>query len=174
MIWPQQEQMNNAKKDPNYITPWGHQKLVDELNQLVLQERPEITKIIQWAAGNGDRSENADYLYGRKRLREIDKRANFLRKRIENAIIVNPEMANFKTVKFGATVTVLTQDNEEKIYAIVGVDEVNPALGLISFKSPIGSRLLNKEIGDLIVVKSPQKTQELEIINIQYKSISLS
>ena len=160
------------KKD-NYITPQGHQKLVDELNQLVLEERPKITKIIQWAAGNGDRSENADYIYGKKRLREIDKRSNFLRKRIEKAQIVDPQKIQSNQVKFGATVTTLNEDNEEKVFTIVGEDEIDLKKNYISLKSPIGRNLLNKSIHDLVEVSTPKKTLELEIISIEYKEISL-
>ena len=112
------------EKEKNYITPQGHQKLVNELNHLLQKERPEIIKIIQWAAGNGDRSENADYLYGRRRLREIDRRCRFLNKRLDCAIIVNPLNIQSENIKFGATVVVMSEDEVEKTYCIVGVDEI--------------------------------------------------
>jgi transcription elongation factor GreB len=155
----------------NYITPVGHQLLVDELNELVLKERPEITRIIQWAAGNGDRSENADYIYGKRRLREIDRRSNFLRKRINKAVIVDPEKSKSIDIKFGATVTTLDENNIEKIYSIVGVDEINLEKSFISWKSPIGRELLGKSRGDLISINSPRGEFDLEIINIIYKKI---
>lgn len=159
------------RKKDNYITPTGHQKLVDELNQLVTVERIEITRIIQWAAGNGDRSENADYIYGRKRLREIDKRSNFLRKRIEAAVIVDPQTITAEVVKFGATVTVLNESKEQTVYSVVGIDEICLDKNHISWKSPIGSSLLNSTVGDVVTVKTPQNELELEIVSIEYREI---
>ena len=158
-------------KKTNYITPKGHQRLVDELNHLVLKERPEITKVIQWAAGNGDRSENADYLYGKRRLREIDKRSNFLRKRIESALIINPTLITSDEIKFGATVTVADEDGNKRVYSIVGTDEINLEKNFISWLSPIGKSLMGKEVDDIAVVKSPKGEFELEIINLEYKEI---
>jgi transcription elongation factor GreB len=155
----------------NYITPKGHQILVDELNQLVLTERPEITKVIQWAAGNGDRSENADYIYGRRRLREIDKRSNFLRKRISKAVIIDPVEMTSNMIKFGATITVLDGDGSKKVYSIVGVDEISTKLNFISWKSPIGRSLLNKQIGDEVEIKVPSGLIELKVIEITYNQI---
>ncbi|MBD63564.1 MAG: transcription elongation factor GreB [Halobacteriovoraceae bacterium] len=159
-----------AKKD-NYITPKGHQALVDELNQLVLTERPEIIKVIQWAASLGDRSENADYLYGKKRLREIDKRSNFLRKRIEKAVIINPAIIKSEVVKFGATVTVINEDENEIIYTIVGQDEIDTKNNRISWRSPIGKALMGKEVGDDVEVKTPSGTREFEISDIVYQEL---
>jgi len=159
------------KKKDNYITPLGHQRLVDELNHLILKERPEITKVIQWAAGNGDRSENADYLYGKKRLREIDKRSNFLRKRIEAAHIINPEIIESDEVKFGATVTVCDEEENEKVYSIVGQDEIDTKRNLISWKSPIGVALLGKKVGEDCEVHTPSRIITLEILKIEYKKI---
>ncbi len=158
------------KKD-NYITPRGHQKLVDELNQLVLTERPEVTKIIQWAAGNGDRSENADYIYGKRRLREIDRRSNFLRKRIEKSVIVDPTKIVNTSIKFGATVQTINEDGIEKIFFIVGVDEINLEKNHISWKSPIGRNLLNKEVGDEVNIETPNKHYSLEILKVTYQEI---
>lgn len=159
------------KKKNNYITPTGHQKLVDELNRLVITDRPEITKVIQWAAGNGDRSENADYIYGKRKLREIDRRSNFLRKRIEAAMIVDPVDIDSISIKFGATVTTRNEQDVEKVFSIVGVDEIDLEKNFISWRSPIASSLLNKEVGDTIEVNSPNGLFELEIIKIQYKTI---
>ena len=158
-------------KEKNYITPKGHQKLVDELNNLVLIERPEITKVIQWAAGNGDRSENADYIYGKRRLRQIDSRSRFLRKRINASVIVDPTQITSSDIKFGATVTVESEDGEIKKYSIVGVDEINLKQNFISWKSPIGKSLLLKEVGDTVSIQSPSGTFELEITDITYQEI---
>lgn len=158
-------------KKTNYITPQGHQRLVDELNQLLHVERPEVTQLIQWAASNGDRSENADYLYGRRRLREIDRRLRFLNSRINEALIVDPTQSNSDRVQFGATVKVCDEEGNEKSYSIVGVDEVDTSKGHLSWKSPIGSALLTKEVGDEVVVRTPQGEMIFEIISIEYKAL---
>ncbi|HLT22149.1 MAG TPA: transcription elongation factor GreB [Bacteriovoracaceae bacterium] len=158
-------------KKTNYITPNGHQRLVDELNQLLKVERPEITKLIQWAASNGDRSENADYLYGRKRLREIDRRLRFLNSRINEAVIIDPLQTKSNKVQFGATVTVSDEEGNEKSYSIVGIDEVDTSKGYLSWKSPIGSALLTKEEGDEVVIRTPQGEIVFEIISIEYKAL---
>ncbi|MEX0798596.1 MAG: GreA/GreB family elongation factor, partial [Bacteriovoracaceae bacterium] len=128
----------------NYMTPACHQKLVNEHNHLRNKERPEITKVIQWAAGNGDRSENADYIYGKKRLREIDSRLRFLAKRLKDAVVVDPVTISGEHVKFGATVEVLENEKLSKTYFIVGQDEIDPQLNKVSWKSPIGRALLGK------------------------------
>lgn len=156
-------------KKTNYITPQGHQRLVDELNQLLKVERPEITALIQWAASNGDRSENADYLYGRKRLREIDRRLRFLNTRINEALIVDPLQITSPKVQFGATVTVCDEEGMEKTYSIVGVDEVDTSQGRLSWRSPIGAALLGKEEGDEATIRTPQGEMNVEIIAIEYK-----
>lgn len=158
-------------KKTNYITPKGHQRLVDELNDLLQVERPQITALIQWAASNGDRSENADYLYGRKRLREIDRRLRFLNSRINEALIVDPTQIKSQRVQFGATVTICDENGNKKIYSIVGVDEVDTSKGYLSWKSPIGSALLTKEEGDEVSVHTPQGEMSLEIISIEYKAL---
>lgn len=158
-------------KKTNYITPKGHQRLVDELNQLLKVERPEITKLIQWAASNGDRSENADYLYGRKRLREIDRRLRFLNGRINEAVIIDPIQTKSCKVQFGASVTVSDEEGNEKSYSIVGIDEVDTSKGYLSWKSPIGSALLTKEEGDEVIIRTPQGEIVFEIISIEYKAL---
>lgn len=157
------------EKEKNYITPEGHKKLVEEFEHLSRVERPETTKVIQWAAGNGDRSENADYIYGKRRLREIDRRLRFLGKRLDLAVIVDPKKQNFEVVKFGATVTLSDEEGNEKNYYIVGVDEIDLAQNKISWKSPIGLALLNKEEGDTVLVQTPQGRKEFEIIEIFYR-----
>lgn len=155
----------------NYITPKGHKKLVDELEQLLRVERPEVTKLVQWAASNGDRSENADYLYGKRRLREIDKRVRFLTQRLNAAVIVDPASVTSGKVQFGATLQVTDEEGNLKTYSIVGVDEVDTAKGRISWQSPIGRSLIGKEVGDEVLVKIPAGEVTLEIVKIYYQSI---
>jgi transcription elongation factor GreB len=155
----------------NYITPQGYQKLQDELNQLMKVERPEVTKLVQWAASNGDRSENADYLYGKRRLREIDRRARFLSKRLEAAQVIDPKKMKSDKIQFGATIEVTDEDGETKIFSIVGVDEVNTELGRISWQSPIGKALLGKEEGDEVQIRVPSGEKNYEVVNIIYRSI---
>lgn len=155
----------------NYITPQGYQKLQDELNQLMKVERPEVTKLVQWAASNGDRSENADYLYGKRRLREIDRRARFLSKRLEAAQVIDPEKMKSDKIQFGATIEVTDEDGETKTFSIVGVDEVDTELGRISWQSPIGKALLGKEEGDEVQIRVPSGEKNYEVVNIIYRSI---
>lgn len=155
----------------NYITPKGHQKLIDELEQLLRVERPEVTKLVQWAASNGDRSENADYLYGKKRLREIDRRVRFLTQRLDAAVVVDPAKISSDKVQFGATLEVSDEEGNLRKYSIVGVDEVDTARGRISWQSPIGKSLLGKEEGDEVLVKIPAGEVTLEIVKINYQPI---
>ncbi len=157
--------------DKNYITPIGFKRLKDELKHLRTKERPELTEIINWAAGNGDRSENGDYIYGKKRLREIDKRMRFLSKAIESAEVVDPAMIRSDTVRFGATVTIEDQDGNQKIYSIVGKDEIDASRGRISWQSPLARALLKRKVGDFVSFESPSGEQEIEIISLEYKSI---
>ena len=155
----------------NYITPQGHKKLVDELEQLLRIERPEVTKLIQWAASNGDRSENADYIYGKRRLREIDRRLRFLSGRLDAAQIVDPESITSQKVQFGASVEVLTETGHTKTFSIVGVDEVDTAKGRISWQSPIGKNLIGKCPGDEVTVQVPNGEMVFEILSISYQSL---
>jgi transcription elongation factor GreB len=160
------------QKEKNYITPKGHARLLEELNHLTRIERPEVTKTVAWAASNGDRSENADYIYGKKRLREIDKRTRFLSTRLDLAIVVDPEKIKSVKVQFGATVTIEDEDSGEvKTISIVGVDEINTEKNQLSWKSPLGSSLIGKEVGDTISVKIPTGTKSYEIIEIIYVKI---
>src|SRR4029434_8393756 len=133
----------------NYMTPQGFARLQEELQDLLYKKRPELTAIVSWAAGNGDRSENGDYIYGKKRLREIDKRIRFLTKRLESAEVIDPASVKSDQVFFGATVTVQDEDGETKTYSIVGIDEADPAKGKISWISPLASVLLKKRVGEL-------------------------
>ena len=155
----------------NYITPRGHQKLLDELEQLLRVERPEVTKLVQWAASNGDRSENADYLYGKKRLREIDRRVRFLTQRLDAALVVDPVSIKSTKVQFGATLEVIDDEENIKTYSIVGVDEVDTAKGRISWQSPIGKSLIGRKEGDEVLVKIPAGEVTLEIVKITYYPI---
>lgn len=155
----------------NYITPNGHQKLVDELGQLQRVERPEVTKLVQWAASNGDRSENADYLYGKRRLREIDRRIRFLLKRLDLAVIVDNREKNSDLIQFGATVELMDEEGLTKRFTVVGVDEIDTSKGRISWKSPIGHALIGKSVGDELVVKVPSGELYYEIISVTYKPI---
>lgn len=155
----------------NYISPRGHKKLVDELDQLVKVERPEVTKLVQWAASNGDRSENADYLYGKKRLREIDRRIRFLVSRLDAAVVVDPAKITSDKIQFGATVEIVDEEGVTKRFTIVGVDEVDTAKGRISWQSPIGRTLIGKKEGDEVLVKVPAGDLTYEVVSIHYKPI---
>ncbi|MBI1173964.1 MAG: transcription elongation factor GreB [Sideroxydans sp.] len=158
----------------NYITPAGHRRLKDELDYLWKEERPALVQTIAWAASNGDRSENGDYIYGKKRLREIDRRIRFLAKRLENAEVVDPaQRGECEQVFFGATVTVCGQDGTERTYSIVGVDEADAGRSLISWVSPLARALLKAREADVVKVQLPDGVEELEIVEISYCSISL-
>lgn len=159
------------KKEKNYITPKGLKKLLDELHSLAQVERPELLKTIAWAAALGDRSENADYIYGKKRLREIDRRVRFLSQRIDAAVEINPAKQSSTKVQFGATVEIENEDGETKKVSIVGVDEINTDKGQISWKSPLGAVLIGKEEGDEVVVATPKGKMTYEIIEIIYCEI---
>lgn len=165
------DQPINKTKEKNYITPKGMMVLQAELHQLVRIERPEVTKVVAWAASNGDRSENADYIYGKKRLREIDKRVRFLTLRIELAIVVDPTTIKTDKVQFGASVQIEDDEGNSKMISIVGVDEIDTAKGLISWRSPIGSSLIGKEVGDTIEVLTPKGKIAYEIVEIIYREI---
>ena len=158
--------------EKNYITPNGLARLQAELNQLVRIERPEVTKTVAWAASLGDRSENADYMYGKKRLREIDRRTRFLASRIDKAVVVDPTATKSDKVQFGATVTVEDEeDGAVKTFSIVGVDEISTEKNQISWRSPIGSSLIGKEVGDTILVKIPLGSKTYVIMKIIYAKI---
>lgn len=154
----------------NYITPAGAETLKAELKKLLYGDRPELVKVIQWAASNGDRSENGDYIYGKRRLREIDRRIRFLTQRLEAAEVVDPEKQNSDRVLFGATVTVLDEEEKLKIFKIVGQDETDPKQGWISWISPMAKALLNSKVGDLVQVKTPKGPEDLEVIRIVYQN----
>ena len=153
----------------NYITPSGHQRLQEELDHLWKVERPILVKTITWAASNGDRSENGDYIYGKKRLREIDRRVRFLRKRLELAEVVDPaQRGECDQVFFGATVTVCDANGCESTYSIVGVDEADVAGGRISWVSPLARALLKLREGDVATLRTPTGINELEVVGVMY------
>ena len=156
----------------NYITPGGYARLKDELEHLLRRERPHIVEVVHWAASNGDRSENGDYLYGKKRLREIDRRIRFLTRRLDLAEMVDPaRQGNTEQVFFGATVTVCDEQGEESTYQIVGVDETDFARNRISWISPLARALLKAREGDVVRFQSPAGWREIEIIGIAYVPI---
>jgi transcription elongation factor GreB len=152
----------------NYITPAGYARLEAELRKLVELERPEVVKTVAWAASLGDRSENADYLYGKRRLREIDRRVRFLIKRLESAEIVKSSGRDTDQVFFGATVRIKGRDDVKEL-TIVGVDEVDPAHGRVSWVSPIAKALLKAREGDLVTLRSPAGEEQLEILEVTYR-----
>ncbi len=154
---------------PNYLTPQGAEKLQAELRQLASEKRPQIVQEVADAAAQGDRSENAEYIYGKKRLREIDRRIRFLTKRLENAVVVEPSAHELSTVRFGATVQVEDEEGTQSTYQLVGPDESNPETGHLSFQSPMGRALMKKQVGDIAVVKRPAGEMEYEILSISYE-----
>ena len=157
---------------PNYLTPSGWQALKDELYQLVNKERPQIVQVVNWAAGNGDRSENGDYLYGKRRMREIDRRIRFLTKRLEAAQVVDPENREASDqVFFGATALILRGDGSEQTVRIVGVDEIDTARNKISWISPLARALIKAREGDEVVFHGPQGREEIEILSVAYVKI---
>ena len=157
----------------NYMTPRGQQSLRDELDQLLRVERPKIVETVAWAAGNGDRSENGDYIYGKKRLREIDRRVRFLIKRLDNAEVVDPQLRRGDDqVFFGATVTICDAnlaDADEQHWQIVGIDEADVSAGRISWISPLARALLKAHEGDVVRFMSPAGVREVEIVEVRYE-----
>lgn len=153
----------------NYITPQGYQRIKDELLQLIDVERPEVVKVVHWAASNGDRSENGDYIYGKRRLREIDRRIRFLTKRMDSAFVVDPSVHHGNDqVFFGATVTYVNKAGEEHTVTIVGVDELDPLKGKISWVSPVARALTKAREGDVITLHTPLGIDELEVVSVEY------
>lgn len=163
-----------TKPDPIYMTPACAQRMRAELKETLYTLRPEMVATAAWAASNGDRSENADYHYAKRRLRQYDSRIRFLSKRLENATIVDPvAQANIAKgrILFGATVTVENEEGEEKVYSIVGVDEFDPGRGYVSWISPIGRALLGKSEGDTVIFATPGGKSELEIVKVEYQAL---
>jgi transcription elongation factor GreB len=154
---------------PNYLTPEGAKKLADELRLLATTERPRIVQEVSDAAAQGDRSENAEYIYGKKRLREIDRRIRFITKRLDGAVVVRASEIQSDVVRFGALVTLVDEDGNEKRYRIVGPDEADPSAGRISFQSPLGHSLMKRKVGDTVSVRRPAGEIEVEIRSIEYE-----
>ena len=153
----------------NYITPAGYQRIKDELLQLIDVDRPEVVRIVHWAASNGDRSENGDYIYGKRRLREIDRRIRFLTKRMDLAAVVDPSVHHgSEQVFFGATVTYCNQTGEERTITIVGIDELDPLKGKISWVAPVARALTKARVGDVVSFQAPHGLEELEILEVSY------
>ena len=153
----------------NHMTPSGHARLVAELHGLMKVERPKVVEIVSWAAGNGDRSENGDYLYGKKRLREIDRRARFLMKRLHIAEVVDPAATPDRDrVLFGATVTYVNDDDLERTVTILGVDEADLKRGEVSLHSPIARALMQARVGDTVRMVTPRGPELVEILAIRY------
>jgi len=155
----------------NYITPAGYARLKAELKRLVEAERPEVVKTVAWAASLGDRSENADYLYGKKRLREIDRRVRFLIKRLEAAEVVESAGRDTDQVFFGCTARIRNKAGEEREITIVGVDEVDPARGRVSWVSPVAKALLKSREGDRVALRTPAGEERLEILEVRYDRV---
>ncbi len=170
---PQADEL--ATRGKNYITPDGLQRLKDEHRFLLTRERPALTEVVAWAAGNGDRSENADYKYGKRRLRQIDGRIRFLTKRIEAAEVVDPEAPRGGQAKtrafFGATVRYANAAGAERVVSIVGTDEVDLHRNHISWVSPLGRALMKSEAGDSVVLHAPGGTEELTVLEVRYERI---
>jgi len=168
---------DTATQGPNYITPGGLQRLKEEHRYLLTRERPAVVEVVAWAAGNGDRSENADYQYGKRRLRQIDGRIRFLTRRIDAAEVVDPEAPRSAQAKtrafFGATVRYATGSGEEREVSIVGIDEVDLSRNHISWASPLGRALLKAAEGDPVVLHAPGGTEPLTLLEVRYERIAV-
>ena len=165
------EEMSVPPPAKNYISPAGYGRLKAELKLLVEGERPEVVRTVAWAAKNGDRSENGDYLYGKKRLREIDRRVRFLIKHLEAAEVVDAAGRDTDQIFFGCSIRTRAKGGDERTITIVGVDEVDPARGRVSWISPVAKALLKAREGDKVALKTPGGTEELEILEVRYDPI---
>ena len=158
----------------NYMTPAGWRRMRDELSWLVKTERPNVTSVVSWAAKLGDRSENADYQYGKKRLREIDRRIRYLTKRLEAAEVVDPATReDTDQVFFGATVTYATREGDEQTVRIVGIDEMDPGKHYVSWVSPVARALIKAREGDTVNLRTPAGDQDIEILEVRYEEIPM-
>ena len=161
--------MSNEVK--NYITPGGYRRLNDELSRLWKVDRPTLVTTVAWAASNGDRSENGDYIYGKRKLREIDRRIRFLSKRLDRAVVVDNAGKTHERVYFGATVTILDETGDEREVTIVGVDELDSGDARVSWRSPLGRALLTATVGDTVTLRAPRGPERLEIIAVRYDDL---
>lgn len=158
----------------SYMTPGGYARLKAELRHLLDVERPELVRVIAWAASNGDRSENADYIYGKRRLREIDRRIHYLTKRLDQAEVIDPASREATDrIFFGATVTYREETGEERVVTIVGIDEADPARGLVSWVSPLARALLRRTAGEEVVVRTPSGEERIEILDVCYRAVEV-
>ena len=166
---PDEEPVALPAGTKNYITPTGFRRLQEEAKHLQQTERPRVVEIVSWAAGNGDRSENGDYIYGKQRLREIDRRCRFLTKRLESAEVVDPaRQAHLDRVFFGATVTYANKAGDERTITIVGVDEVDADNGRVSWVSPIARALMKAQEGDVVELRTPHGPEPIEVVTLRY------
>ena len=156
----------------NYITPAGYRRLQDEHARLWKVERPAMVSTVAWAASNGDRSENADYIYGKRKLREIDRRLRYLSKSLDSAVVVDNSGKQPDRVYFGATVTFVHETDGERFVTIVGVDELDSGSARVSWRSPLAISLLKAKVGDLVTVRSPRGFERLEVVAIQYDALT--
>lgn len=155
------------------MTPQGYVRLKAELGGLLDRERPELVKVVSWAASNGDRSENGDYIYGKKRLREIDRRIRHLTRRLGSAVVVDPaDRGETEQIYFGATVTYATRSGEERTISIVGQDEVDTKRGRVSWISPIAKALLRRQPGDVLRLATPGGMEQIEVIDVRYETLT--
>jgi transcription elongation factor GreB len=160
-----------VEQPKNYITPGGFRRLQEELAHLWKVERPPVVTTVTWAAGNGDRSENGDYIYGKKRLREIDRRIRYLSKCLDGATVVDNAGKTLQQVRFGATVTISNEAGEEREVTIVGVDELDSGESKVSWRSPLARALLTATVGDTVTLRAPRGPEELEIIAVRYDDL---
>jgi transcription elongation factor GreB len=160
-----------TEQPKNYITPGGYRRLQEELAHLWKVERPPVVSTVTWAAGNGDRSENGDYIYGKKKLREIDRRIRYLSKTLDKATVVDNGGRTHQRVHFGATVTISNEAGEEREVTIVGVDELDSGAARVSWRSPLAKALLTAKVGDTVTLQAPRGPEELEIIAVRYDDL---
>ena len=160
-----------ADQAKNYITPDGYARLRAELLQLIDEERPKVVDTVHWAASNGDRSENGDYIYGKRKLREIDRRIRYLSKSLDRAVVVDNSGKTHQRVHFGATVTILYETGDEREVTIVGVDELDSGDARVSWRSPLARALLTATVGDAVTLRAPRGPQRLEIIAVRYDDL---
>ena len=160
-----------ADESKNYITPAGHRRLQEELARLWKVERPAMVATVAWAAGNGDRSENGDYIYGKRKLREIDRRIRYLAKTLDGAVVVDNSGRTPERVHFGATVTILYETGDEREVTIVGVDELDSGDARVSWRSPLAKALLAAKVGDTVTLRAPRGLENLEVIAVRYDDL---
>jgi transcription elongation factor GreB len=160
-----------ADEVKNYITPGGYRRLQEELARLWKQERPALVTTVAWAASNGDRSENGDYIYGKRKLREIDKRIRYLSKTLDRATVVDNSGKTHQRVHFGATVTIGYESGEEREVTIVGVDELDSGDARVSWRSPLARAVLTAKVGDTVTLRAPRGAERLEIVAVRYDDL---